>query len=172
MARPLRYRLEALLRLKQRLKKKAEVELARALKQLEEEKKKLEKLEEEKKEIQLKEKENKKKMDLKMTAGSGVAVGQRYVNFLRKLAEDLEQKVEEIEDQKDVIEKSKEAVVQTRANYIEAARQLRIMEKHKELWQKKIKKELNRLEEKEMDELGQTIHGLRRWRGEKPVFEL
>ena len=42
MARPLRYRLEALLRLKQRLKKKAEVELARALKQLEEEKKKLE----------------------------------------------------------------------------------------------------------------------------------
>lgn len=172
MAKKQKYRLEALLELKKRHKKQTEIRLARAIRQLEEEKKELKKLEEEKKKIIQLEKETKKKMDWEMSSGKGINVGQRYVNFLRKIQEDLEEKEEQILDQKDKVEKATEVLKKAKADYIEACRQLQIMEKHKELWWKKIQKELSRQEEQEMDQLGQTIHALRRWRGEKPVFEL
>ena len=62
-------------------------------------------------------------------------------------------------------------MARARRDYVDAARELQVMEKHKELWEKKLQNELTRKEEREMDELGGTIHQLRRWRGEKSVFE-
>ena len=58
-----------------------------------------------------------------------------------------------------------------RRDYIDAARELQVMEKHKELWQKKLNLELNNKEQKELDELGGTIHQLRKWRGDRNVFD-
>jgi len=90
---------------------------------------------------------------------------------VRKLKEDEEKKQEEIEDQQLVVEDCEARVALARREYIDAAKQLQVMEKHKELWQKKIKDELSKKEAKEMDELGATIHQLRRWRGEKSIME-
>ncbi len=101
-----------------------------------------------------------------MIGGGIVASGCVHVNFLRKLKEDIEKKDEEIEDQKTVIQECQEKVARARRDYIEAAKQHQVMEKHKELWSKKMRQEITRREEKEMDELGQTIHGLKNWRGE------
>jgi len=167
-----RYRLEALLKLKIRLRKQAEAALAQAIVALQEAKKKLETLKEEKKKIKREQKEARKKMDLEMSGGGYIGEGCFHVNFLRKLKEDEEAKQEEIELQEEVIEECKEKVAKARKNYIEAVKQLQIMEKHKGLWAKKVRREISRREEKEMDELGQTIHSLRRWRGEKSVFQL
>ncbi|MDO8527187.1 MAG: hypothetical protein Q7T03_05815 [Deltaproteobacteria bacterium] len=166
-----RYRLEAMLRIKLRDKKRAEILLAKAITFFNEAKKKLEELKEEKKKICLEQKESRKKMDVEMNAGGKVGKGCFHVNYLRKLKEDEAAKEEEIKEQEGVIEEAKEKVAKARRAYIDAAKQMQIMDKHKELWTRKIKKEISRREEKEMDELGQTIHGIKRWRGEKSVFE-
>ena len=70
-------------------------------------------------------------------------------------------KEEEIQRQKEVIEQCEVQVKRARRDYIDAAKELRIMEKHKELWKKKLQKELSKIEEREMDELGNVIHQLR-----------
>lgn len=167
-----KYRLEALLNIKTRDKKRAEIALAKFIKALMDAKEKLKTLEKEKEEILESQHEAKTKMDLKMRGGGMIGEGCHHVNFLRKLTEDEEAKEEEIVDQKNEIEDCTEQVAKSRKIYINAAKQLQIMEKHKELWAKKLAKEISDREEKEMDELGQTIHRLREWRGEKSVFQI
>lgn len=171
MAKP-KYRLQALLVIKGRVKKKAELLLARAILKLKEAKEKLEKLKKEKEEITEKWKAARKEMKGRMQGGGKIGEGNIHVNYLRKLKEDEEAKAEEIEVQKDVVEECVANVAAARRSYIDAAKELHVMEKHKELWEKKTRDELTRREEREMDELGGTIHELRRWRGEKAVFEV
>lgn len=167
-----KYRLQALLTIKQRMKKRAEIALAKAIKDLKEAKEKLEELKKEKEEIIERWKEARREMKSKMTAGLLVGEGNVHVNFMRKLKEDEEAKQEEIEDQEIVIEECEERVAVARRKYIDACKELQVMEKHKELWQKKMRAELSRKEAREMDELGNTIHQLKRWRGERAVFEI
>lgn len=167
-----KYRLQALLTIKQRMKKRAEIALARALKALMEAKEKLNRLEKEKEEIIEAWKEARKEMKTKVSTGVMIGEGNVYVNFLRKLKEDEEKKVEEIEDQKGVVDEAEAGVKAARKEYIEACKELRVMEKHKELWEKKVKAEISRKEEREMDELGNVIHQLRRMHGEKALGEV
>ncbi|MFH1722527.1 MAG: hypothetical protein ABH950_07995, partial [Candidatus Altiarchaeota archaeon] len=79
-----------------------------------------------------------------------------------RLEEDEELKEKEIEDQKEVIVEAEKAVKRARRDYIDAAKEFQIMEKHKELWERKIQNEINKKDEKEMDELGNIIHQLRK----------
>jgi flagellar export protein FliJ len=167
-----KYRLQALLAIKVRMKKKAEIALARALKELKEAKEKLEELEKEKEEIIERWKEARAEMKRDERAGTMVKRSNVHVNFMRKLKEDEEAKQEEIEDQEQVVEDCETAVVAARREYIDAAKELQVMEKHKELWEKKVRAEITRKEQKEMDELGGAIHQLRKWRGEKSMFEV
>ena len=167
-----RYRLQALLLIKQRMKTKAEAALAVAIKTLLEARKKLKTLEEEKEEIIKAWKEARKEMKTKVAHGVMVGEGNVYVNYLRKLKEDEEKKEQEIEDQKTVVLEAEHGVTVARKEYIEACKELRTMEKHKELWAKKLRAEISRREEREMDELGNVIHQLRHMRGEKALGEV
>ncbi|MDO8494802.1 MAG: hypothetical protein Q7S68_05645 [Deltaproteobacteria bacterium] len=167
-----KYRLEALLRLRKREKKSAEIRLAKALNELKAAKKKLEELQEERKKIETEKKESRERMDREMVEGAMIANGNVHVNYLRKLKEDGEKKEEEIEEQKEVIVEKEEKFAKARRDYFDAIKALRMMEKHKALWAKKIAKELSKQEEKSMDELGQTISSLRKWRGEKSEFQI
>ncbi len=166
-----KYRLQALLTLKSRMKKRAEMMLARAIKKLLDARERLEELQEEKKRIIERRLGARKEMSTRMGGGAAVGEGTVHVNFCRKLEEDEEAKQEEIEDQELVVEDCELGVATARREYIDAAREHQVMEKHKELWEKKIRGELNRREAKEMDELGGTIHQLRRWRGERSAVE-
>ena len=167
-----KYRLQALLVIKQRMKTKAEVALAVAIKTLIEAREKLKTLEKEKEEII--EAWKQARRDMKEKVGHGVIVGEGnvYVNYLRKLKEDEEKKEIEIEDQKVVVWEAEEGVKVARRDYIDACKELRVMEKHKELWEKKVRAEISRREEREMDELGNVIHQLRKMRGEKAISEI
>ncbi|MBI1910174.1 MAG: hypothetical protein HYS22_08410 [Deltaproteobacteria bacterium] len=157
-----RYRLQPLLEIKSRAKKKAEIALARAIVKLEAEKKKLERLKEEKKEIVRKRKEYREKLHQKIASGvSAVRDSQAHINYLRRLEEEEKEKEKEIEDQKEVIVGAETAVKRARRDYVDAAKELRIMEKHKALWWKKVERAINVKEEREMDELGNLIHQLR-----------
>ncbi|MBI4211440.1 MAG: hypothetical protein HY540_02260 [Deltaproteobacteria bacterium] len=170
MAKP-RYRLTALLTFRERMKKRAEMELARAIKRLLEEKETLKKLEEQREDIRRRWKEA--RLEMKAAWGGGVQVGKGrvHVNFLRKLTEDEEEKKKEIEVQKGKIEEAEKKVASARRDYIDAAKELQIMEKHRELWVKKMQGMLSAREAKKLNELGTTIHRLKNWRGEKTVFE-
>ena len=158
----LRYRLQPMLEMKIRAKKRAEIQLAQALARLEEARKKLKRLEEEKEEIITRRKACRQELHRKVLTGRAKAQdGSVRVNFLRKLEEDEKKKQEEIEAQKRHIEACQEQVKRARRDYINACKELRILEKHKELWKKKVEKELMILEEREMDELSHAIHQLK-----------
>lgn len=158
----LRYRLQPLLELKIRAKKRAELRLAQAIARLEQEKKRLKKLEEEKEAIIKRRKEYRRELHQKVSTGQAhVKDGTVRVNFLRKLEEDEKKKEEEIRLEKQVIENCELQVKRARRDYIDAAKDLRVMEKHKDLWRKKLQLEISRQEEREMDELGNVIHQMR-----------
>ena len=159
----LRYRLQPMLAMKDRAKKRSEIRLAKALHELEEARIKLKKLEEEKQAIIKRRKECRRELHDKVAAGDARAKdGHNRVNYLRKLEDDEKKKDEEIEAQKKVIEQCEMEVKRARRDYIDAVKDLRVMEKHKELWRKKLQVEITREEEKEMDELGNVIHQLKR----------
>lgn len=159
-----KYRLEALLRVKKRERQRAEIALAKALEALKQAKEKEKELQREKAALLEQKTTAHRDMDTRMGGGGSIFDGQVYVNFLRKLKEQIEEKEDAIVEQKEEIERATERVARRRRDYIEAAKQLQIMEKHRELWHKRVENELSRKEEKEFDELGNTIHQLRRWR--------
>ena len=161
-----RYRLQALLTIKAREKRQTEIALAAAIKELNEAREKEKELEKKKEEIIEKIKVGKDNMLSDMGAGSSIFDGTIHSNFLKSLEEDKEAKEKEIEEQKEVVAEAEEAVSGARRDYIDAAKELQVMEKHKDLWRKKIENEINKREEKELNELGNTIHQLRRWKGE------
>ena len=170
MAKAEKYRLQVMLTIRQRLKRKSEMELARAFKKLSEAKEKLKELEEELTNIIERWQAARKEMRAELNSGAAVGKSNVHVNFMRKLKDDELEKEEEIAEQKEAVEEAKEAMKQARRDYIDASQALQVMEKHKELWAKKVKGELSKREAKELDQLGQTVHKLRSWRGEKSVF--
>ena len=167
-----RYRLQALLTVRRQLKRKAEDVLGRAIRRLKEEQDRLKKYEEEKEKLIKTKDDARYDLSAKMNMGAMAGEGHVHVNFLRKLEEDIEEKEKEIEEQMLQVEEAEDGVALARREYIDACKALKIMEKHKELWAKKVKAELNRKEAQEMDEIGQIIHQMRKWRGEKTLFEV
>lgn len=158
--------------IKEREKNRAGELLARAIGALHDAREKEKKLIKEKEEIIKKWHKARADMKKDMDRGAVVEDGNVHVNWLRKLKEDEEQKQKEIDEQHEVVVQAEEAVVQARKDYIEAAKEHQVMVKHKELWQKKIQAELSKKEEREFDELGTTIHQIKRWKGEKNEFTL
>jgi flagellar export protein FliJ len=154
-----KYRLEPLLRIKARARKRTEIALAKAIGHLEREKKRKTELEEEKQNLIDTKKEIRDELDRSITSDAGmVQDSYRYIDYMRGLDEDIHQKDRDIERQEDIIEDAKVVVTRARRDYIDAAKEHKIMEKHKELWVRRHQKELARREQKEMDELGQVIH--------------
>lgn len=157
-----KYRLQPLLIVKEKHKKQMEIELGRAIKNLAEQKERLKTLEEEKVKIIQRKKDARLEMSRHVTAGetriydSGI-----HLNYLEKLQDDLVAKEKEIERQHEIIKEAEERVKKARRDYIDAAKDLKMMEKHKELWLKKWQKELNYKEQKELNELGNVIHQIR-----------
>ncbi|MBI2091724.1 MAG: hypothetical protein HYT75_01835 [Deltaproteobacteria bacterium] len=167
-----RYRLQALLMIKEREKNRAAEALARAITALQEARKKEKKLIEEKEEIIKKWHAAREEMRAEMDRGAVVGEGNVHVRYLKKLKEDEEQKQKEIDEQHEIVLEAEEAVSKARREYIDAAKEHQVMTKHKELWRKKVQAELSRREEREFDELGNTIHQIKRWKGEKNEFTL
>lgn len=162
MAKKEKYRLQAMLTVKYRNKRNAEIELAKSVKALKEEEEKLQELEEEKQEIIQRREDARRDHALKVASGeSQVSESQGHMNFIKKLLEDEEKKDEEIEEQKGVVQQAEERVAQAKRDYIDACKEVKIMEKHKELWRKKQKQQLEKEEAKVMNELGNVLHQLR-----------
>lgn len=166
MAKKEKYRLQPLLDVKVRNKRKAEIALGKAFAALKQEEKRLEELKEEKNEILRKKDRARREMAEMVSMGeSRVADSHGHLNFIKRLKEDEIKKDEEIEAQKEVIKQAEERVKQAKRDYIDACKEVKTMEKHKELWKKKIRQELEKQEAKVMNELGNVIHQLRKMNG-------
>lgn len=161
-----KYRLEPLLRMKERALRQAEIALAKAIKEVQEEEKKLKRLEEKKKEILARREKARQEMSGKIASGqSRVMESQFHLGFIQKLKEDEEALEKEIEEQKEAVERAKGKVKRGRRDYMDSAYELNVMQKHKELWMKKERHILSVLENKQMNELGNTVHQMNRMRG-------
>lgn len=165
MAKKPKYRLQVLLVIKERAKRDTEIALSKALKQLEDEKKKLEKLEKEKEELIARIEDEREKMRRKIASGEALVKDPQFaLNFVRKLQEDLEELEQKIEDQKEAIRRAEQNVQRRRRDYMLAAQELNVMEKHRELWLKKMANELSAAENKMMNELGNVVHQMSKGR--------
>ena len=158
--------------IKEREKNRAAEVLARAIKALHDAREKEKMLIKERDEIIEKWNAARTEMRRRMDGGAVIKQGNVHVNFMRKLKEDEEAKNKEIEEQREIIAECEDKVARARRDYIDAAKEHQVMVKHKELWRKKIAAELSRKEELEFDELGNTIHQLRKWKGEKSSFTM
>ena len=153
-----KYRLSTLLRVKERQRVKAEENLARALKELREENNKLMKLEELKKELKGKKEKARLDMANKVAGGqSRVRESQFHLGFLMRLKEDEEKLDGEITEQKELILEAEQKVKRARRDYMDAASELNVMEKHRDLWTKKQARNLSVAEMKQMNELGNAL---------------
>jgi flagellar export protein FliJ len=160
-----KYRLQPLLDQKSRLRKRAEMFLAKAIMRLKKEKERLETFKKERLEIIAKRKEVRANLHARVCSGKAlIKDGSFGIHFIKKLEEDQKAKEKDIKNQKRVIVDCETEVQRARRDYINAAKEVRIMEKHKELWAKKVRHEMERREEVEMDELGNIIHQLKRQR--------
>src|SRR3990167_60007 len=105
MAKKEKYRLTPLLRVKERQRRKAEENLARALTTLREETRKLERLNELKEELKAKEHKARHDMANKVAGGqSRIRESQFHLGFLTRLKEDEEKLDGEIREQKETLE--------------------------------------------------------------------
>lgn len=163
MAKKEKYRLEPLVKIRERAKREAEMALARSIKALDDEKKKLLKLEDLKQGIV--EKRIKARDDLRKkieTNKARVRETQFHLGYMEKMKEDEEKVEAEIKEQKEAIVYAEEKVKKARRDYIDAANGLRMMEKHKELWVKKQLGKLNALENKMLNEIGNVVFQINR----------
>lgn len=157
-----KYRLQAMLQVKVRNKRNSEIALAKAFKELKAEEKHLRDLEEEKQEIVQRRQDARRDHSRKVATGeSRMSDSHAHMNFIKKLQEDEDIKDREIEAQIEVVKKAEEKVAQAKRDYIDACKEVKIMEKHKELWKKKVKAQLEKEDAKIMNELGNVLHQLR-----------
>ncbi len=160
-----KYRLQVLLVIKEKAKRLAEIELAKAIKKLKDEREKLEELEKELKVKQDKVTEEKGLMGIKVASGDAkMRDPQEYLNFIEVLKEDVVKAQEKIDDQKVIIQRAEKRVSRTRSSYVIAAQEMNVMEKHKELWTKKMLQELSASENKMLNELGNVVHQMNKFR--------
>lgn len=158
------YRLQTLLKLRERKKDEAEHELMTRLKALHQEQKRLHDMEGELERTIARRKARmrdygEKSMRGEMNAQS-VASANGYIDHLRK-QESAQKSV--IEGQKGVIRQRQSDVDAARRDVVIASQELQALEKHRETWVKKRQREEQRREENSMDEIALAI---RRSRGE------
>lgn len=154
-----KYRLEPLIRLKERDKKRTEMALARAIRELREEEKKLGELKELKKEIGRKREKARTDMRKKVASGKSVIKdSQFHLSFMEKLKEDEDRIDREIKEQEEMVSQAREKLKRAKRDYIDAASELNMMQKHRELWSKKQARLLSALENKQMGELAQVVY--------------
>ena len=78
-------------------------------------------------------------------------------DYIKRLLEQEEAQENAIEGQKSVVAQRELSVQQAREDLVTASQELKALEKHREKWQDKVKKERQKKEEENLDELAQTI---------------
>ena len=159
MAKQPDYRLQTLLGLREKAKSEAERHLGDCLRILKEEEERLEQMRAElRRMIASREAKSRdyaeKQMRGEMSAQAMIGA-QAYIERMKELEEGQERA---IEGQERVVENKNDDVNNARGLLVEANQELKALEKHKEKWAEKVKKEQRAKEEADLDELAQTMY--------------
>ena len=158
MAKKDQYRLKVLLELREQAKREAERFLGECLTALKEEEDRLAEMEDEltrmvtHREIRVRD-YSQKQMRGDMSAQAMISAN----SFVETLKEQEEAQKSAIVGQKVVITQREEEAQRARDELIIANQELKALEKHREKWEEKVKRERSLKEEETLDELAQTI---------------
>jgi flagellar export protein FliJ len=157
MALP-KYRLQLILDKRQKIKEDAEKNLAEAQKLLEDEKKLEKQKELEVEQAKQHKEDSKKELNKKMLEGlMDVAKVQNHKNFLKSLDFEIEKAKERLVAQQQKVKQAENFLEEKRVELINATTEFQAMEKHKEKWLEKVKKEIETAEANEQEEIGNVL---------------
>ncbi len=152
------YRLQTLLKIRERKKEAAEQYLAECMKKLHAEKLRLKEMEDELERMIAKRKTKMREYAEKTMRGEMSAQGAVSANlFIERLKEQEEAQKNAIEGQKAVVAQREEDVKGARLDLVKAEQELKALEKHKEKWLEEIKKIEEAKQEELQDEIAQRI---------------
>lgn len=152
------YRLEAVLTLRQKAEDEAKEELARKLRALKDEQDELQRRKDALAGHQAKRASYERERGEAMKRGTTMAEVQRMGRFAERLREEEEDLKERIPPQVEKAAAAQGEVDQARAALVEAQKQKKAIEQHKEKWILEKKHERDAREANQLDELGQVIH--------------
>lgn len=154
------YRLQTLLEIRERAEEEAKERFSEAMRELAKEQKEQKRLEED---LERRKAERKQKVAAHMAEimSRGV-VGITGINQMNRYEERLKdeeaQVALEIERQKEVVKAAEKKVETRRMEMAEAAKEKKAIEKHKENWQKDVKKAREAREDLAQEEIGNALH--------------
>lgn len=157
-----KYRLETVLEIRCRAKDEAARQVALRFQQLEKAEEELARRRLNLQNCYKKQNQAQTKMAEDLSKGSqaqAVIAHQNYLNDLRKQEAELQK---EVEKQIKTVSNAENEVEKAREKLIEAARELKAIEVHKENWQSSERTAENRREQKISDEIGSILHGRRK----------
>ncbi len=153
-----KYRLQPVLDSKEKKKKDAEKALAKTRAELERQKNILQEREEEVvKAVQRKDDYSAdlmKKMERGLESGK-ITDGKMYLEVLKR---NIEAARKRVEDQKKVVQQWEQKVEAALVKVMEATKEMKVIEKHKENWVEAEKKVIEIKEEKEQEEVAQNLY--------------
>lgn len=156
------YRLQPVLDIREKKEEEAKIALASSQTKLQQEMEKEKLLKEEQQTIQQAQQKVYQQMSNKLSQGSmKIQELQLYQNYKKGLINEELKVVEKITQQQQEIKKAQLNVNSARQKLIDACKERQIIEKHKENWLQKVKKEQEQKEQKEQDELGNVLYSFR-----------
>jgi flagellar export protein FliJ len=154
-----KYRLQLILDKRQKEKEDAEKNLADAQKALEEQQKLEKQRELEVEQAKQKKEDSKKELNKKILEGLlDVNKIRQGKDFIKSLDIEIEKAKERLVQQQQKVQQAENFLEQRRTELIEATTQFQAMEKHKENWLAKVKKEMEAAEQNEQEEIGNVLY--------------
>lgn len=157
-----KYRLETVLDIRNRAKEEAARQVALRFQQLEKAEEELMRRRRNLQNCYEKQNQAQTKMAEDLSKGlqaQSILAHQNYLNDLRKQEIELQK---EVDKQIQTVANAEKEVEKSREKLIEAARELKAIEVHKENWQSVERIAENRREQKISDEIGSILHGRRK----------
>jgi flagellar export protein FliJ len=153
-----KYRLQPVLGVREQAKREAERQLAARLAQLAEAEEELARRVREVEACGARQDSARAEMLEAMSAGAAAANALAHRTHLADLRAQEESLRAAAEEQKGVVARCEAEVERARAALVEAAREVRVIEKHKENWRERERREAVRREQKLNDEIGAILH--------------
>lgn len=153
-----KYNLQRLLEMRERAREQAAIHLAECRRQLAQAENELNNR---KQAVEAcRQAQNKLQTQMLEKSGGGIKSGE-IVHFRRHLADLREEETKllaAVEEQKRTIERAAQTIEKSLSVLNEAARETKVIEKHRENWRGERKKEIERREQKSNDEIGAILH--------------
>ena len=161
-----KYRLQALLEIRERAEEEAKEHFARAQQRLRQEEQTLKQFEDELEQMIEDRHRRRQEYANKLASGEMKITDQSAAyRFIDRLKEREAEQKGKIDGQREMVYEAEKALKRAQDELVAATQDLKALVKHKENWEKKLKKERQMKEEDNLDEIAQTIYQQRQRRG-------